>query len=127
MKTQSVSATSFQANGLRFCKDVTPEVKKAIEASPAMKRFGLFYNANISQIRMASESKRFESYSGLAISDVRPRNFLVGLFDFFTGRYIKRYAGINFSSNKQTDAGLAQVLAGMKKNSFLKMIIDKDV
>lgn len=119
MKTQNVS---FQG-GLNLHKSVSPEVSEAIKKSPAMKRFGMLYNADVYHIMMGSGSKKEVTYSSLAIDNVRPRNLLVSLFDFVTGRSKKRYAGLHFNSHQQTDKGLAEVLGKMKKNSFVRMII----
>lgn len=121
MKTQCVS---FQG-GLNIHKTVSPDLTKAIKTSPAMKRFGMFYNADISSIRIGSENLE-QSYSGLLIDNVKPRNIFVALYDFVTGRRDKMYRGINFNSDKETDAGLIQLLGAMKKNAFVKMITGKN-
>lgn len=119
MKTQCVS---FQG-GLNIHSTVTPEVRQAIKKSPALRRFGMLYSASVSQIRLGSHSKMNVIYSGLSIDNIKPRNIFVALYDFVTGRSVKRYDGLNFSSGKETDKGLIEVLGQMRKNSFLKMIM----
>lgn len=121
MKTQSVS---FQG-GMNIHSSVTPEVRQAIKKSPAMRVFGMLYHADVYQQRIGSFSKQGVSYSGLSFDNIKPRNLLVSLYDFVTGRNIKRYRGLNFNSGEETDTGLIKRLAEMKKNSFLNMIVDK--
>lgn len=122
MKTQCVSSVNFQG-GLSIVKSVAPEVRTAIEKSPAMKRFGMLYNAEVSQARVASRRDKKVSYSSLIVDNVRPRNVFVAFFDFVTGRSKKRFNGIYYNPRQQTDAGLIGALCDMKKNSFLKLIV----
>ncbi len=119
MKTQCVSAAQF-TGGLKISGNVSNDVKTALKASPAAKRFGLFYNANVSQMKLESQSKKGTVYSGLLFDNIRPRNILVGMFDFITRRKI--YEGFYFKSGKQNETGLIEVLGNLKKNTFLKMV-----
>ncbi len=124
MKTQNISASTFQG-GVKIHQTVSPELTKAIKTSPAMKKFGMFYSAEVSSIRIGSHDMK-QSYSGLCIDNVKPRNIFVSIYDFVTGRKDKMFRGINFNSHRETDAGLIQLLGTMKKNEFVKMIISKN-
>lgn len=120
MKTQNIS---FQG-GLNIHRTVSPEVRQAIKKSPAMKRFGRMYNAEVSQIEMSSSAKNNAFCAGLFLDNVKPRNIFVSIFDIITGRQRRRYRGLTFNS-RQDEAGLVEQLGKMKKNSFVKMIIEK--
>lgn len=120
MKTQSVS---FQG-GVKIHKTVTPQVRQAIETSPAMKRFGKMYDAEIFQLNIGSSVKHDAVYAGLFLDNVKPKNVFVAIFDIITGRKKKRYRGITFNSQRD-EAGLIKQLGKMNKNTFLKIIIGK--
>lgn len=121
MKTQSVS---FQG-GLNARKILSPQLRDAVEKSPASKRFSMFYSADVTETLIGSKSKKGVAYSGLLFDNIRPRNILVGLFDFVTGRSSKRYKGFYYTTGHETDTGLAGSLGKLKKNTFLKMVKGK--
>ncbi len=121
MKTQSVS---FQG-GLNARNILSPQLRDAVEKSPAAKRFGMFYNADVVESLVGSKSKKDVAYSGLFFDNIRPRNIFVGLFDFITGRSSKRYKGFYFVSGHETENGLISTLGKLKKNTFLKMVKEK--
>jgi hypothetical protein len=120
MKTQAIMSNILYG-GVKVEKNVTPELKSAILASPAVKRLGMFYKSEITSSffqKQNSADKKVEA--GLLIHKVKPRNILVRIFDFFAGRETNR--GFFYNSKKETQSGLISSLAEMKKDTFVKML-----
>lgn len=122
MKTNSVSPVSFNG-GLKFTMISSEPVAEAVKKSPAIKRLGTFYKAQVYDVFLDGSNKHKDiSYLGLVIDDIKPRNIFVHLFDFVTGRKGRMCASLQFNSLRQTDGEFIEVLQKMKKNTFTRMI-----
>lgn len=109
------------SGGLHIDKSMSPAVKDAVKNSSAIKYFGKFYNADISQTQLYSGTKKGVIYSGLGFDNIKPKNIFVALYDLIKGHYVKSCcSNFNFNSGRKSENGLIEVLSKIDKKHIIK-------
>ncbi len=110
--------TSFGMLNIKRCEGITDKVVEAIEASPAMKKFGKRYNADV-YYQEFSELGSDKVYKGLVIDNVEPRNIVYKVMDILDGIMPEFGNFLHYNSYRTTEAEFAEAIKGLGKNEII--------
>jgi hypothetical protein len=119
MKTLAIMSNLLYG-GVKVEKNVPQGFEEAVLSSPAMKRFSMFYTGEVSSVMFQGPHNINKAEKGLLVHQVKPRNFLVRLYDLITGRKINR--GFYYNSKQESDVAFNNQLGNLKKDTFTKLI-----
>lgn len=120
MRTEKVgiqNQTSFGQLNIKKGAGLTDKIAEAIEVSPAMKKFGRRYNAEVYYQEFSDKAHK-KIYKGLTFDDVHPTNIFFAFWDRLRGIMPEFGNFVHYNSYKTTEAEFAEAIKGLGKNEI---------
>lgn len=118
MKTESIKSYNpqFKALKIRPGDLCNQDIADKILSSPAIKKFGKKFDAELNVQMYASSRREKVNYYGILFSDVQPATLFGKFLSLFKP---KRYTAIHYNSGEETVPGFLELLQKLKKNTII--------